>query len=193
MSDKRIGWDEYFINLLDKLGDRVTCTRGKCAAIFTIDNRIVATGYAGAPPNLPHCTEIGDQLEERVQFLENNLYPFNGSIEYSLNGLIYKWNVENNRYQTEKKISCIRTSHAESNGIYTAAKYGISLNNSTLYVSMTCCRNCAMAVISVGTKRVVCEKKYHAGQETEYMFRKAGIELVFMSDEIVKYSNQTVT
>ena len=68
MSKVRPDWDTYFINLLDNLGDRCTCNRGKCACIFTLDNRILSTGYAGAPSGLPHCLDVGDQLEERVKF-----------------------------------------------------------------------------------------------------------------------------
>jgi dCMP deaminase len=184
--------------MLDKVGDRVTCTRGKCAAIFTVDNAIVSTGYAGAPPGLSHCTDVGDQLEERVQFLDEKTISLNdGSLVFSntdtvtFNGVTYRWNHQNQRFETEKKIHCIRTIHGEQNAICNAAKRGVCLNNSTLYVSMTPCRNCAMLIISVGTKRVVCQKRYHAGKETEYMFSQVGIELIHLDDEIVKYSNQT--
>ena len=55
---------------------------------------------------------------------------------------------------------------------------------------MTPCRTCAMMIINCGIKRVVCEMKYHAGQESEEMFKQAGIEIVFMNDEILKYNNQ---
>jgi dCMP deaminase len=47
-----------------------------------------------------------------------------------------------------------------------------------------------MLIISCGIKRVVCEMKYHAGGESEEMFAEAGVELVFMNDEVLKYKNQ---
>ena len=47
-----------------------------------------------------------------------------------------------------------------------------------------------MLIINCGIKRVVCERKYHKGAESEEMFRQAGIELEFFYDEVQKYENQ---
>lgn len=66
----------------------------------------------------------------------------------------------------------MRTVHAEQNAICQAAKLGIALDKSTLYCKMTPCRACAMMIINCGITRVVCEKKYHAGKESEEMFKK---------------------
>ena len=85
---------------------------------------------------------------------------------------------------------CVRTVHAEQNAICQAAKLGISLDGATLYCRMTPCRVCAMLIINCGIKRVVCEKKYHAGAESEEMFKTAGVQLDFFSEEVVKYDRQ---
>ena len=66
----------------------------------------------------------------------------------------------------------MRTVHAEQNAICQAAKLGIALDKATLYGKMTPCRACAMMIINCGITRVVCEKKYHAGEESEEMFKK---------------------
>jgi len=55
---------------------------------------------------------------------------------------------------------------------------------------MTPCRTCAMLIISCGIKRVVCEKKYHAGKESEKMFEEAGIEIEYFDPTIEEYSKQ---
>ncbi len=58
---------------------------------------------------------------------------------------------------------------------------------------MTPCRTCAMLLINSGIKRVVAANKYHAGQESEAMFKKAKIKLEFMSNEVLTYqANKTV-
>jgi dCMP deaminase len=85
---------------------------------------------------------------------------------------------------------CVRTVHAEQNAICQAAKIGVAVDGSTLYCKMTPCRTCAMLIISTGIKRVVAEKKYHAGGESETMFKEAGIELTYFDDSIEKYENQ---
>jgi dCMP deaminase len=37
---------------------------------------------------------------------------------------------------------------------------------------------------------VVCEQKYHCGEESEELFRQAGVKLEFFRKEVVKYENQ---
>jgi dCMP deaminase len=44
-----------------------------------------------------------------------------------------------------------------------------------------------MLIINCGIKRVVCERKYHAGGESELMLKTAGIRLDFVHDELQKY------
>ena len=81
---------------------------------------------------------------------------------------------------------CMRTIHAEQNAICQAARQGISIEGSTIYTRMTPCRTCAMLIINCGIKRVVCERRYHAGEESEAMFIKAGIDLEFKYNELQK-------
>jgi dCMP deaminase len=40
---------------------RATCPRRSVGAVIVLDKRIVATGYNGAPKNLPHCPAQGDK------------------------------------------------------------------------------------------------------------------------------------
>jgi dCMP deaminase len=85
---------------------------------------------------------------------------------------------------------CVRTVHAEQNAITQAARRGIALEGSTLYCRMTPCRTCAMLIINCGIERVVCERKYHAGAESEAMFTEAGVKLEFIHNEIQQYEQQ---
>ncbi len=47
-----------------------------------------------------------------------------------------------------------------------------------------------MLIISSGIKKVVVEKKYHAGAESETMFKEAGIQLEYFDDSIEQYEKQ---
>lgn len=55
---------------------------------------------------------------------------------------------------------------------------------------MTPCAACAKMIVNADIVRVVAEKRYHAGSESEKMFRQAGIKLDFFDDEVAKYENQ---
>jgi dCMP deaminase len=85
---------------------------------------------------------------------------------------------------------CMRTVHAEQNAICQAARLGISLDKATLYCRMTPCRTCAMLIINCGIGRVVCERKYHDGAESEGMFKQAGVSIEYVHDEIQQYEKQ---
>lgn len=39
-----------------------TCTRGQVGAVLVVDGRQIASGFNGAPPGSPHCTEVGCDL-----------------------------------------------------------------------------------------------------------------------------------
>jgi dCMP deaminase len=158
--DVRPTWDEYFMELTLAVAKRATCDRGRSGCVITRDKQILVTGYVGSPRGLPHCDEVGH--------------------------LMKKMEHEDGRVSQH----CVRTVHAEQNAICQAARLGISLNGSTLYCRMTPCRTCAMLIINCGIVRVVCQRKYHDGKESEEMFSKAGVKLEYVSEETEEYENQ---
>ena len=60
----RPSWDEYFMEMARVIASRSTCLRRSVGALLVRDKRILATGYNGAPANLPHCAEVGCRREE---------------------------------------------------------------------------------------------------------------------------------
>jgi len=55
----RPAWDEYFMEIAEIVKKRSTCLRREVGAIIVKDNRILSTGYNGAPKGLQHCSETG--------------------------------------------------------------------------------------------------------------------------------------
>lgn len=51
--------DEYFIEIATIVAKRSTCLRNTVGSVIVRDNRILTTGYNGAPRGLPHCLDIG--------------------------------------------------------------------------------------------------------------------------------------
>lgn len=156
----RPSWDAYFLQLADSVASRATCDRGRSGCVITKDRQILVTGYVGSPRGLPHCDDVGHLMKKVVH--------------------------------EDGKVTqhCVRTVHAEQNAITQAARRGIALDGSTLYCRMTPCRTCCMLIINCGIERVVCERKYHAGAESEAMFVEAGIALEYIYDEVQKYDSQ---
>lgn len=156
---KRPDWDEYFFGIMDAVATRATCDRGRSGCVITRDNRIIATGYVGAAPGLPHCDEVGHEMIERI-----------------------------NPDGTKTK-HCIRTAHAEENTIVHAARFGVPLKGATLYCNMTPCYTCAKMIITAGIERVVARNDYHAGGTSKQMFKKVGIVYELANEQTVTYEN----
>lgn len=153
-------WDEYFMEIVYAVSKRATCDRGRTGVVIAKNKQILVTGYVGSPLGLPHCDDVGHQMKKTIHE--------DGSITNH----------------------CVRTVHGEQNAICQAAKLGIPIEGATIYCKLAPCRVCAMLLINCGIKRVVCDKKYHAGGEAEEMLKAAGIEIVFMHDEVEQYTNQ---
>ena len=76
----------------------------------------------------------------------------------------------------ENDMGCIRTTHAEQGAIAFAAKKGVSLEGSTLYVSLSPCLPCAKLIINAGIKRVIYLEQYRKTDGVE-LLKKAGISV----------------
>ncbi len=62
---ERPGWDDYFLQLADLVATRSTCLRRHVGAVLVRNERIISTGYNGAPRGLKHCLDTGCLREER--------------------------------------------------------------------------------------------------------------------------------
>jgi dCMP deaminase len=160
MDNKRPSWDEYFLDIVRVVATRATCDRGRNGAVIVRNRRILTTGYVGSPMHLKHCDEVGHLMHEVVE--------------------------ENGRMSKH----CIRTVHAEQNAIVQAALHGISIDGATIYIKFEPCFTCAKMIINAGIKKLVCERRYHAGELSRQFLSEAGVELVVLKDEVETYPDQ---
>lgn len=156
----RPSWDEYFMEIARCVGKRASCDRGRVGCVVVRDKQILVTGYAGSPRGMPDCDEVGHMM---------------------------KTVIHEDGHQSQH---CMRTAHAEQNAIVQAARVGVSIEGGTLYCKMTPCAACAKMMVNAGIVRVICEKRYHSGQETEAMFKELGITLTFIEETTEAYAKQ---
>lgn len=127
---KRPTWDEYFIGIADLTAERSTCLRRQVGAVIVKDNRIMATGYNGAPMGIKHCDERGGCLRQKL-----------------------------NVPSGERHELCMAL-HAEQNAIIQAAHLGQSIAGGTIYVTHQPCVICAKMIINAGIERIVVREGY---------------------------------
>lgn len=143
MSNERVGWHEYFMNIAKQVATRSTCGRKNVGAVIVRDKTILSTGYNGSLRGAPHCEEMGHDLE-------------NGH--------------------------CIRTVHAEANAVAQAAKHGVMIDNSELYVTASPCLTCFKLVVNAGIKVIYFLEFYRDERITDYA-RQSGVMLEYMGVE----------
>ncbi len=76
---------------------------------------------------------------------------------------------------------CIRSLHAEQNALLQAAKFGISCDGATMYVTCQPCNACAKMVINGGISRVIYEGDYPDDFSKE-LFRESNMEVLRFRD-----------
>jgi dCMP deaminase len=156
---QRPSWDEYFLGLTEMVGMRGTCDRGRAGCIIVKDKRILATGYVGSPIGCCHCDEAGHEMHTVIH------------------------------EDGHESRHCIRTAHAEQNAIANAARFGVALEGSAIYVHMTPCYTCAKMIINAGIKRVVCNLDYHAGGRSKEIFKEAKVKYELVNNKMQMYKD----
>ena len=157
---QRPSWDEYFLEMVEVIGSRGTCDRGRSGCVIVRDKRILTTGYVGSPMGLPHCDDVGHEI--------HTVTNEDGSISRH----------------------CIRTAHAEQNAINNAARAGVALLGGTIYSKMIPCYKCVQSIINAGIVRVVSQIDYHASKKSKEILKKAGVKFEIINNKIESYKDQ---
>jgi dCMP deaminase len=129
VTDPRPSWDDYYLGIAVAASRRADCTRRQIGAIIVKNNRIISTGYNGAPSGKPGCLTNG--ACPRGRFSNDEISP--GS-----------------SYDTGAG-ACIAI-HAEQNAILRA---GPECHGAILYVTDVPCDGCARLIEGAEINRVV--------------------------------------
>lgn len=76
---------------------------------------------------------------------------------------------------------CIRTSHAEANAIVQAAKNGVKIDGSEIYVTASPCYNCFKLIANSGIK-VIYYNELYRDERINDRAKEVGIELISLGD-----------
>lgn len=77
---------------------------------------------------------------------------------------------------------CVRTVHAEANAVAQAAKHGVRIDQSEIYVTASPCLTCFKLLANAGITTVYFKEFYRDERITQYA-QQAGVRLVFMGKQ----------
>lgn len=135
------------------------CERRKVGAVLSKDSRILATGYNGTINGTDNCCEEACPDCNGRGFINTD----------SLSG----------GYQCPKCTGSGRSSsdfvlHAEQNVIAFCARNGIPTEGTSMYITLSPCKQCAKMIAQSGIKQVFYAQEYKDTEGVEYL-RKLGI------------------
>lgn len=70
--ENRLSWDEYFINLSFLVSKRSSCERLNVGCVLVKDSRVIAAGYNGFLPKVPHKSVVRNNHEQMTNHAEMN-------------------------------------------------------------------------------------------------------------------------
>ncbi len=63
MPETRSDWHSYFMRIAQQVATRATCDRKHVGAVIVRDRTILSTGYNGSIRGMPHCDDVGHDME----------------------------------------------------------------------------------------------------------------------------------
>lgn len=133
---KRLEKEDYYLNIAKGVSRRSTCLRRRFGAVILKDDQIISTGYVGAPRGTPNCIDLGKCPREEANIPAGERYEL------------------------------CRSVHAEANAIINAARAGVSVIGSVLYLygenvkddtvaEAKPCKMCKRMIINAGIVSVI--------------------------------------
>ncbi len=137
--EERPSKDKYYLNIAEEIAKRSTCFRAHGGSLIVKDDQIIATGYIGAPRKTKDCLERGECLRDKLNIPHGKQYEI------------------------------CRSVHSEQNAIINAARAGVSLLGSTMYlhtrngrgetIDAFPCYICKKMIINAGIEKMICGNK----------------------------------
>ena len=142
-------WDKRFIDMAEVVGSWSSCYQENrhVGAVIVKDKRVLATGYNGAPAGVTSCKDKGECLRKKLNIPSGTRHEL-----------------------------CFAV-HAEQNAIAQAARFGISVEGATIYVTHQPCTICTKMIINSGIKKVIYKHGYPDDFSLE-LLKEAGVELI---------------
>ena len=165
-------WDTYFHKICEAIASKSPCLSRKIGAILVKDNIVVATGFNGPARGVPHCGRDRFEKDEVLRESMKDVLPAVAG------GIMTTCPRQLLDYKSGEGLHLCPAEHAERNCIASAARVGVSVRGTTLY--MNCClpcKNCITLLINAGVSEIVVEDTVHYDKYSEFIYKHCTIKL----------------
>lgn len=128
---------DYYMNVAFAVRRRANCTGYKVGAVLVVENRVVSTGYNGVPEGMTNCLQGGCDRCANPQ-----------------------------RYQSGVGYDVCICVHAEENALLSAARFGIRVDDGTMYTTVRPCFSCMKALHQAGINGVLYHREWKHPDES---------------------------
>lgn len=166
-------WDVYFHKICKSVASKSPCLSRQIGAILVRDHSIVSTGYNGPPRRIPHCGKERWFKDETLNQLAREHQP-------DLDPRDFKFYCPRKvlGYASGTHIELCPAQHAEENAVSNAARLGVSVLGSILYMnSVIPCQKCFGTLINAGVTEIVIEKAKVYDKHTAFLIDNSDIKI----------------
>ena len=169
---KSDSWDQYFYRICASVATKSPCLSRKIGAILVRDHSIISTGFNGPPRGIPHCGHD--------RFIKDDVI-----VELIKSPQLHQPSRVDNEcprkllgYESGTHMELCPAQHAEVNAISNAARLGVSVIGSTLYMNCIIpCKNCFGALINAGVVEIVVNNIEVYDKYTQYLINYSKINI----------------
>ena len=126
---------DYYLAMAEVASTRGTCLRRRFGAVIVKDDRIVSTGYVGAPAGRKNCCDIGYCRREKLNAPRGTMYHLCRSVHSEQNAII-------NASKEEMKGATLYLT-------------GVNIADGSIVKNADCCSMCKRFIINSGISRVI--------------------------------------
>lgn len=155
--------DKTYLNMAEIWSSLSKAKRKKVGCLIVKDGSIISDGYNGTPSGFDNsCEDLLPAVGGRIMIDEEG-------------------DMVEGTFELKTKPEVI---HAESNAVTKLAKSTQSSTNSTMYITISPCVDCAKLIIQAGIKRVVFNNVYKNDLAGIKLLKKAKIEIDKIENKI---------
>jgi dCMP deaminase len=139
----------YYMTLAVAVRNNADCWGSEVGAVLVHSDRVISTGYNGTPAKFLNCREGGClRCEERYKSGEDSTYE--SAHQEVMEG---------------KALDICLCVHAEQNALLSAARHGIEVNESVLYVTHQPCFSCLKESVQAGVRQIIFLKSWQGAED----------------------------